>query len=166
MPLLQKGFLAYEEMSGMRELPCKERYAKGAVAVIECVQEIPCNPCESSCPYNAIKVGEPIVNLPELNEHKCIGCGMCVAKCPGLAIFIVDKEYSASSATVSFPHEYYPLPEKEATVNATDRSGKVICKGRIVKIANPKLYDHTPIVTVEIPKEFADEVRGVERTAV
>ena len=47
-----------------RHCPPEERMAKGRVAVIECVQEIPCNPCENACRLGAITIGEQITNLP------------------------------------------------------------------------------------------------------
>ena len=165
MPLLKCGYLTYNELKEQRTVPTDARYAKGPVAVIECVQEIPCNPCETACPVHAIQVGDPIVNLPALTEEKCTGCGLCAAKCPGMAIFIVDKSYSDTTATVGFPYEYAPLPEVDAAVRATDRAGKYVCDGKVLRVMNPAAFDHTPIVTVEIPKEFADEVRGIERGA-
>lgn len=163
MALINTGYLEYQELKSIQKLPDEERYSKGPVAVIECVQEIPCNPCEAACIKGAIKIGEPITNLPNVEFEKCVGCGICVAKCSGMAIFIVDKSYSEITATVAFPYEYYPLPEVDSLVKAVNRKGEVVCDGKIVKIMNPKTYDHTPVVTVEIPKEFADEVRSIKR---
>lgn len=163
MALINTGYLEYEELSAIQKLPDADRFAKGPVAIIECVQEIPCNPCEASCPVGAIHVGEPITNLPTLHGEKCTGCGMCVSRCPGLAIVIVNKVYSATTATVSFPFEYFPIPTVGEERNAMNRKGEVLCKGKIVKVVNPAAFDHTPVVTVEIPKEFADEVRTIER---
>lgn len=163
MPLLKKGYLTYEELKELRAVPSDERYAKGAVAVIECVQEIPCNPCETACPAHALCVGDPIINLPCLTEDKCTGCGVCVAKCPGMAIFVVNKAYSEQTATVAFPYEYAPLPHEGAGVRAVDRAGQDVCAGKIVKVMNPAAFDRTPVVTVEIPKQYADQVRGIER---
>lgn len=163
MAIKETGYLTYDELSSIQTLPSEERYKKGAVAVIECIQNIPCNPCESACPVHAITVGDPIINLPALDAEKCIGCGKCVASCPGLAIFLVNKGFSENTATVSFPYEYKPTPDEGMEVNAVNRQGEVLCKGKVVKVMNPAAYDHTPVVTVEIPKEFADEVRSIER---
>ncbi len=163
MAIANTGYLEYEELESIQTIPTDERYAHGPVAVIECVQEIPCNPCEAACRFGSIKIGEPITNLPALNPEKCIGCGVCVAKCPGLAIVVVDKTYSETTATVAFPFEYYPVPVVGETRMAMNRKGEVICEGKIVKVLNPEAFDHTPVVTVEIPKEYADEVRTVER---
>lgn len=163
MSLIETGYLEYEELQEKQTLPTEERFAKGPVAVIECVQEIPCNPCESACRLGAIDIGTPITNLPRLIEKKCIGCGICVSKCPGLAIFIIDKTFSETTATVSFPYEYSPLPKEGEGREAVNRKGEVVCSGRIVKIMNPPAYDHTPVVTIEIPKEYANEVRSIKR---
>lgn len=152
-----------EELKEYRRLPSDERYEKGPVAVIECVQEIPCNPCEAACRFGAIGVGIPITNLPVLDEGKCTGCGACIAQCSGLAIFVVDKTYNETQATVSFPHEYLPLPEKGDTVDAVNRAGQAVCKGEVVRIVDTARNDRTPVVTIAIPKAYADDVRGMVR---
>lgn len=164
MSLVNTGYLEYKELAAIQKLPKEERFQKGAVAVIECVQEIPCNPCEAACRFGAIRIGNPITNLPELNGELCTGCGICVSKCPGLAIFIVNKVYSETTATVAFPYEYFPIPVVGEKKEAVNRKGEVICQGIIVKVTNPKTFDHTPVVTVEIPREFADEVRSIKRS--
>jgi len=161
--ILQNGYPSMEELEKFHRLPSKERYEKGPVAVIECIQPIPCNPCEAACRFGAIQVGTPIINLPKLNEEKCVGCGVCIAHCSGLAIFVVDKTYSETEATVSFPHEYLPLPQKGDVVDAVNRGGEVVCKAEVLRVVNSKANDCTPVVTVIIPKELADEVRGMVR---
>ena len=108
--IAKTGFLNSSELKEIGRYPSEERMSRGPVAVIECCQNIPCNPCETACRFGAITVGDPITNLPVIDENKCIGCGVCITKCPGLAIFLVDK--SKKDARVSFPFEYLPLPEK------------------------------------------------------
>lgn len=161
--IIYDGYPSMEEIKQANGWPDEERFAKGPVAVVECVQQIPCNPCESACPFHAIQIGQPITNTPQVDRDKCIGCSMCVAACPGLAIFLVDKTYSETEATVSFPFEYDPLPEKGQEVDALSRAGEYVCKGHVVKVMNPKKNDHTPVVTLAIPKEYADTVRTMRR---
>jgi len=163
MGLIETGYLEYAELFSRQTLPTQERYAKGPVAIAECVQEIPCNPCESACACHAICVGEPITRLPRVCYDQCTGCGMCAAKCPGLAIFIVNKAYSAQTATVSFPYEYYPVPKVGDVVRGVNRKGAYQCEAKVVKVLSPASFDHTPLVTIEIPKHLADEVRSIER---
>ena len=158
--IIYDGYPSMDEIKEANGWPDEERFEKGPVAVVECVQQIP---CESACPLHAIHIGEPITNTPQVDREKCIGCGMCVAACPGLAIFLVDKSYSETEATVSFPFEYDPLPEKGAEIDALSRAGEYVCKGRVIKVMNPKKNDHTPFVTIAIPKEHADTVRTMRR---
>jgi len=163
MPLETKGYLSLEEVKNAPAYPSEARFAKGPVAVIECTQEIPCNPCEAACPFGAIKVGEPITNRPVLNEEKCIGCEICIARCPGLAIFVVDKTYSETMASISFPYEYLPLPRKGEKVVAVDRSGNAVCEAEIIKINASKKNDKTTVLSISVPREKSDEVRSIKR---
>ena len=51
----------------------KEKELEKGVAILECVQEIPCNPCVESCPVHAISMKD--INAPPVNDfEKCIGC--------------------------------------------------------------------------------------------
>ena len=140
--------------------PPAEIMNKGPVPIIECIEEIPCNPCETICNKNVIKVGNPITNLPRLlNPESCTGCGSCIAQCPGLAIFIVDKTFSNTEASISVPYELLPIPQKGEEILALNRNGEVICKGKIVKVRSNKKFNHTSIVTFTVPKEFTEEAR-------
>ena len=84
------GAPSLEELRATPGFPTPEALARGPVAVIECVEEIPCNPCETSCPHGAITVGLPITRLPVLEAEKCRGCGLCIAACPGLAVYLIN----------------------------------------------------------------------------
>jgi Fe-S-cluster-containing hydrogenase component 2 len=161
MGLEQTGVLSTRELATLPGMPSPARMERGPVVVIECAQEIPCNPCESLCKQGAIEVGEPITNLPVLDEDKCTGCGLCVAGCPGQAIFVVDMTYSDGEATVLMPYEFLPLPEKAAAVDGLDRQGRAICEGQVLKVLNPKGHDRTPVVKVAVPKGCAMDVRNI-----
>lgn len=135
----------------------------GPCAVIECPQEIPCNPCESACPRGAIVVGKPITNNPALDASKCTGCGQCIAACPGLAIFVVNHSYSETEATVAFPYEYLPAPKAGDIVRGVDRTGAARCDARVISVVSPHRYDHTAVITVAVPKDLAGEIRSIAR---
>lgn len=157
------GYPSMREIQTANGWPTEERFRKGPVAILECVQQIPCNPCEGACPFGAIHVGSPITNCPTLAEEKCSGCGVCVAQCPGLAIFIVDKTYGQAEAAISFPFEYLPLPQKGDTVQAVNRACEFVCEAKVLKVVESKKQDHTPVVTIAVPREFADSVRSIRR---
>ncbi|MCL2388367.1 MAG: 4Fe-4S binding protein [Defluviitaleaceae bacterium] len=141
--------------------PSNARIKKGMVAIIECEQEIPCNPCELVCPKNAIKIGLPITNVPVLNEDACGGCGLCIAGCPGQAIFMVDKTFSDKTALAVIPYEYIPQLEKGDTVSVKNRDGEKIGTGVIHRVINNEKTDRTTVLYIEVEKSIAEEVRAV-----
>lgn len=130
--------------------------------IIECKEPIPCNPCEMACKFGAIQVGDPITNLPQLNPHKCKGCGICAAVCPGLAIFLVDLDYSEKEALVAFPFEFLPLPVKGQKVRVVDGEGQVIGEGQVQRVWQPLKDDPTRLVQVLVAKTIALDVRGMK----
>ncbi len=140
-------------------IPPKERLAKGPVAIIECFERIPCNPCYTHCARGAIKEFEDINDRPQLNYDICNGCSICVSHCPGLAIFIVDETYSDTEALVKIPYELLPLPEEGTFVTGLDRGGKPICRAKVIKVQNPKFQDRTPIISLAVPKDLSMTVR-------
>lgn len=160
--LATTGVLCKEELSKLPGVPSAERLKKGPVAVIECAEQIPCNPCEAACPKDAIQIGEDIHSLPVLDEARCNGCGLCIPACPGLAIFVVDLSFSEREALLQIPYEFLPLPGKGKIVKCLDREGKIVSQGEIIRVVNPRFYDRTPVVSVAVPKEFAQDIRAIE----
>lgn len=142
-----------------RVTPPAERLQKGPVAIIECFQEIPCDPCSTACVRGAIREMADMNERPEIDYDTCNGCGLCVSKCPGLAISIVDMAYTDTEATVRIPYEFRPLPEKGQRVAALNREGQRVCGATVTHILNTKAVDRTPVVTLAVPKEHAMSVR-------
>ncbi|MEW5724553.1 MAG: 4Fe-4S ferredoxin [Thermodesulfobacteriota bacterium] len=156
------GYISEEELRGSPGLPSAERRARGAVAVIECIEPIPCNPCESSCQTGAIVVGEDITNLPRLDGDKCVGCFTCAYICPGQAIFIVDESLDGDKAAVTMPYEFLPLPEKGETVTALDRSGRELGPAAVTAVRQTKRMDQTALVTIEVPRGWSMQARAIK----
>ena len=144
--------------------PSEERFVQGAVAVIECVQQIPCNPCVDACPKQAIVIDGSINEVPFVDFDKCNGCGVCIANCPGLAIFLIDKSFEEERATVAMPYEFAPLPEPGEKVVLLNRAGEACGEGEIIKVRNAKAQDRTPIVFDGMEKDLAMDVRFFRRT--
>ncbi len=143
------------------KMPSTERMAKGPVAMIECFQNIPCDPCYHSCKRGAITELVDINTIPEVDFDKCTGCGLCVTKCPGLAIFILDQNYDEEFGVVKMPYEFLPRPVVGEEVAALDREGKEVCTGKVVEIRDGKAQDHTALVGVAVPKELLMTVRNI-----
>ena len=78
---------------------------EGIFPVFYCNQEIPCNPCTSVCPNGQIEtVDDLITQLPYFKgDDECIGCGKCVAVCPGLAVVLKDYRKDNKNPLVTFP---------------------------------------------------------------
>ena len=153
------GYLEFEDIPEDM-FPSEERMKEGPSPVIECTEKIPCNPCETSCPKGAIKIGENIVDLPKIDYHLCSGCGICVIKCPGLAIFLA--ELKEGSARLSIPWELMDIPEAGGKFDGLNRKGEKVCEGEIVAVR--KMRDKTHIVTGKFPGEFIKEVRHFKLT--
>jgi Fe-S-cluster-containing hydrogenase component 2 len=136
-------------------LPSQKQLGKG-VAILECVQEIPCNPCVDSCPVHAISMKD--INAPPVNDfEKCIGCTKCVGICPGLAIFVVKVK--GDKAWVTLPYEFVPIPTVGDVVQALDRTGMMRGKAVIKKVVK---QGKTMVVTIEIDSRLAMDIRNIK----
>lgn len=135
-------------------LPSKEQLKKG-VAVIECIQEIPCNPCVDSCPVNAISMKD-INALPIVDYDKCIACGNCVGICPGLAIFVIKIQ--DDKALIILPYELVPVPNVGDIVEALDRYGQKRDTAIVKKVIKKA---KTMVITIEVDNNLAMIVRNI-----
>ncbi len=156
------GYLSDQELQGSPGLPSEKRRRQGPVAAIECLQDIPCNPCESSCSVDAIVVGDDITNIPKLLEDKCVACQTCVHICPGQAIFMIDESLPNDRASVMMPYEYRPLPAKGDVVTALDRAGRELGDATVLKVRQTKRMDQTATVTIEVPRQWSMQARALK----
>ncbi len=158
--LLTKGYVSESELE---RFPGVTR-RKGVHPVIECTQNIPCNPCQDACPRKCIKIGSKITALPVLDEERdCSGCGLCVSACSGQAIFLIDEDYEPGYAAITLPYEFLPLPAPGDKGAAFDRSGAKVCRAEIVEVKSKKVYDHTSLLTMKVPADMAMKARFFRR---
>ena len=137
------------------QIPSEKQLEKG-VAILECVQEIPCNPCVDSCPVHAISMKD--INAPPVNDfEKCIGCAKCVAVCPGLAIFVIKVK--DKKAQVTLPYELLPVPQVGDSVNALDRTGAIRAKAIVKKVIKK---GKTMVITIEVDSSLAMDIRNIK----
>ncbi len=136
------------------------RRKTGPYVVIECPEKIPCDPCVDACPNKAISMRGSIIELPEVDYEKCTGCLVCIPRCPGLAIFVID-ETPEEHSIVYIPYEFLPRPTKGAKAKGLDREGNVRCDVTVVKVIDAKKFDRCAIVGFSVPKELSHEIRAI-----
>jgi ferredoxin len=159
--------MSYKEGQALSEqelavqMPSEDRLQRGPVAVIECVEQIPCNPCVESCPQGAISMPGGLNEIPRLDAGACTGCGLCISSCPGLAIFVVDLSGEGETAAVSLPYEFLPLPKKGQQVMALDRAGDELGPAEVIRVRAGRRVDRTPVVTIAVPKKWALRARQI-----
>ncbi len=154
--LLKHGFVADDEIERYPGVTHKA----GVHPVMECTQNIPCNPCQDACKKGCISIGSNITSLPiVVDGSECINCGMCVASCSGQAIFLVDEDCGDGTATVTLPYEFLPLPEAGTKGKGLGRDGKAICDAEVVSVKTNKAFDKTNLLTIRVPKEYAMKAR-------
>ncbi|HWQ58290.1 MAG TPA: 4Fe-4S dicluster domain-containing protein [Clostridia bacterium] len=136
------------------KFPTSARMKKGRVAVVECYRRIPCNPCETSCPSGAIVVGDDINAVPAVDHDRCTGCGLCLVRCPGLAIMLVDASAGDGTVEFSVPHEFLPLPQAGDAVDVANRAGEIVCAGTVTQCLCPPAYDKTPVLRFRVDEAY------------
>jgi len=138
-----------------------EKIGERALAVIECFEEIPCNPCSTVCPFKAIRIGADINARPRIDWSLCNGCGICVYSCPGQAIKLVQRK--GERCLFKIPHEFLPRPEMGEVWHAVDRLGKTIGEAVIENVSASIRQDKTLLVTVAVDANLLYDFAGIRK---
>ena len=157
--LLNDGIPTNDDIA--KVTPSEERFSEGPVAVVECFQEIPCDPCIKACNRGAISMQRDINDLPKVDVKLCNGCGLCISMCPGLAIFVVDKTYSEKLALVRLPYEYVPVPQTGQYVTALNRAGEELGGFEVIKVISGGKKNKTYTISLAVPQALAMEARDI-----
>lgn len=154
--LLKKGHLETGELPSYPGVIKKA----GVHPVIECTQNIPCNPCQDACKFGCITIGNQITSLPIVEkEADCKNCGMCVASCSGQAIFLIDETKEEGFASITMPYELLPYPAVGTVGKGLNRCGEAVCEAEVTGVKTSPAYDKTALLTVKVPAAYVDEVR-------
>ena len=132
---------------------------EGVMPLIHCIQEIPCNPCSTICPTNSINmIGDPILGLPEF-KGKCIGCGKCVAICPGLAITLVDFRKDKEFPLVTLPYEVFNhVVEEDDKLECVDIDGNILGEFPVESVLKIKANNRTQLIKVRVPAKISKKI--------
>jgi NADPH-dependent 2,4-dienoyl-CoA reductase/sulfur reductase-like enzyme/ferredoxin len=162
---IDKSF--YEKAEILKSKPgaifpiAEKEISEDYLPLFHCNQEIPCNPCTSVCPSDAIKLNDELGNIMDLPEFngKCTKCGQCVAVCPGLAVTLAKKLYG-DFAEVVLPHEFKPEFHANDFIPLTDINGNYLEKGEVMSINFNKRYK-TYIISFKVLLINAGRIAGI-----
>ncbi|MHA1444246.1 MAG: FAD-dependent oxidoreductase, partial [Candidatus Hodarchaeales archaeon] len=137
-----------------RKVPTIE---EGIFPLFHCNQEIPCNPCTSVCPNDLIHTEDDLItNLPYFEENnECIGCGRCIAVCPGLAITLLDYRKDASNPFVTFPFEIATKKFTKGEIVTVKSDEGSLRQYEVIRARILKEFPRTQLITIKLPKKIA-----------
>jgi len=157
---LKDGIIRHENLTSFNLTPPSGRLkSRQFVAMIECVQRIPCNSCAVACKLGAI-VMENVNDIPKIDFEKCTGCMACAMTCPGLAIFLLRS--AGDMGYITLPYEFLPLPDVGQEVTTLNREGAILGKAKVTRILPAKRNDGTALVTMEVPDQWLLEARAIK----
>ncbi len=144
------------------------------VAIVDreiCKPQVCNHLCKRLCPIN--RSGEDCIivsssdNKPNIDESLCIGCGICVNKCPTKAINIINLPSELKEKPMykygrnMFELYRLPIPKEKMVVGIIGQNG--IGKSTAVKILSGKLKPNLGMLDSEIPmEEVMDMFKGSE----
>ncbi|MFW9969101.1 MAG: FAD-dependent oxidoreductase [Candidatus Odinarchaeota archaeon] len=137
---------------------------EGVYPVFYCNQEIPCNPCTTVCDQQQIEtVDDLITQLPYFKGDKeCIGCGKCIAVCPGLAVVLLDYRKDKEYPFVTFPFELTEKKLEKGQKIIVVSNERELGEFEIHRARTLKEFPKTQLITVKLPSEVAKKAVAIK----
>lgn len=138
---------------------------EGIYPVFYCNQEIPCNPCTTVCDQQQIEtIDDLITQLPYFKgEQDCIGCGKCVAVCPGLAVLLLDYRKDKNNPLVTFPFELTEEKLEKGQEVVVVSNKKELGKFEIHRSRILKEFPKTQLITIKLPSKIAKQAVAIKQ---
>ena len=156
----RNGYFTEEELKD--GIPPKELLGKKRVAVVECLQDIPCDACRNACKFSAVMKND-INDPPKIDLDRCNACLQCVRECPGLAVFVLAIKNGKAEITI--PWEMSWIPKVGETVDVLGRNGQKVGKGVILRVIPPMKMNKTALVTFETDEDLIMKARNFRRAS-
>jgi len=156
----RRGYFSEEELK--EHLPSDKLLRKKKMAIVECLQEIPCNACLDACRYESVSKAH-INDPPKVNWENCNACMQCIRECPGLAMFIVTIKDGKAQITIPWEMQY--VPKKGETIDVLDRKGTKLGRGVVLRVIPPIKDNKTWIITFETDEKLVHKARNIRRPA-
>ena len=137
---------------------------EGVYPVFYCNQEIPCNPCTTVCEQEQIEtIDDLITQLPYFKGEKdCIGCGKCVAVCPGLAVILIDYRKDKNNPLVTFPFELTEEKLEKGQKIIVVSNEKELGIFEIHRSRILKEFPKTQLISVKLPSKIAKKAVAIK----
>ncbi len=127
--------------------------------IVDCPQEIPCNPCARTCGTGAISIEGEMCGKPRVEDELCSGCLKCLDACPVSCIYLIEE--SGGEALLTLAYDRLPLPRRGESVALKDRNGKALGRGKVERAAKSRKDGSLAIITLRVPAETAPMVRSI-----
>ena len=156
-----------ELMKAKPPLPIKADFQfkeEGIYPVFYCTQEIPCNPCTSVCEQEQIETVDDLINkLPYFKGEKdCVGCGKCIAVCPGLAVVLHDYRKDKDNPLVTFPLELTNTKLEKGQKIIVVSNEKELGEFEIQRSRILKEFPKTHLITIKLSSAMAKKAVAIK----
>ncbi len=161
VPQYQGKWMNAQSMQRLQEfvgIP-KQIQRKRFVAALECIEDIPCNLCETACPDSAIRINRRAVPATFLIESSCTACGKCLKACPAQAAVMLHEPLDAASSKIVFSCRSGERYHAGELVKLVNRKGESLGSARVIE----HFKDDIELVQVEVPAHLVWQARGIQK---